>query len=296
MTRSHPPAQPPPAPSPDATGEILPDPPAPAISALDLDRLEDVVAPARRIVAFTGAGISTESGIPDYRGPNGVWARNAVPSIDTIRTDPEAQRDHWRFRKANYPVMLARQPNDGHRALVDLERAGRLLAVITQNIDGLHQKAGNNPERVIELHGSTHRLRCMHCGTEFDGIAIQARLEAGEDDPRCEVCGGPLRSATILFGEALPEAALRKAVAVSQVCDLMLVVGSSLVVNPAARLPAIAKQHGARLVIINRTPTPLDEVADVHLVAEAGPTLRDLVNRLGASHGSAPDGDTSPGE
>ncbi|MGC4190619.1 MAG: Sir2 family NAD-dependent protein deacetylase [Thermomicrobiales bacterium] len=278
--------------SPLSSEEMWPDLLAPEISSADMDRLEDVVAPARRIVAFTGAGISTESGIPDYRGPNGVWARNAIPSVDTLRTDPDAQREHWRFRRANYPVMLARQPNDGHRALVDLERAGRLLAVITQNIDGLHQKAGDHPERVIELHGSTHRLRCMTCGTEYDGLAIQKRLDAGEEDPRCEVCGGPLRSATILFGEPLPEAALRKAVAVSQVCDLMLVVGSSLVVNPAARLPAIAKQHGARLVIINRTPTPLDDIADVHLVAEAGPTLRDLVRRLGVP-GMATSGDPS---
>ena len=262
-------------------GEIQPDVPAPAASAEEIDRLAEVVGFARRIVAFTGAGISTESGIPDYRGPNGVWARQAIPSVETLRTDPDAQREHWRFRKANYPIMLARQPNDGHRALAELERAGRLLAVITQNIDGLHQKAGNHPERVIELHGSTHRLRCTRCGTEFDGVAIQRRLEAGEEDPRCEVCGGPLRSATILFGEALPEAALRKAVAVSQVCDLMLVVGSSLVVNPAARLPVIAKQRGARLVIVNRTPTPLDALADVHLVAEAGPTLTTLIRRLG---------------
>ncbi|MGB3327684.1 MAG: Sir2 family NAD-dependent protein deacetylase [Thermomicrobiales bacterium] len=264
----------------EPASDILPDPQAPAVSAVEMDRLEDVVGPARRIVAFTGAGISTESGIPDYRGPNGVWARNAIPSIETVRSDPEAQREHWRFRRANYPVMLARQPNDGHRALVALEQSHRLLAIITQNIDGLHQKAGDHPERVIELHGSTHRLRCMNCGTEYDGIAIQARLDAGEEDPRCDVCGGPLRSATILFGEPLPEAALRKAVAVSQVCDLMLVVGSSLVVNPAARLPVIAKQHGARLVIINRTPTPLDALADVHLVAEAGPTLHELIRRL----------------
>lgn len=266
--------------SPQASDSFLPDPPAPAISPDELDRLAELVAPAQRIVAFTGAGISTESGIPDYRGPNGVWARNAIPSVQTLRDDPETRRDHWTFRRANYPVMLARQPNAGHRALADLERAGRLLAVITQNIDGLHQKAGNHPERVIELHGSTHRLRCMRCGTEFDGVAIQQRLEAGEEDPRCEVCGGPLRSATILFGEPLPEAALRKAVAVSQVCDLMLVIGSSLVVNPAARLPGIAKQRGASLVIINRTPTPLDQLADLHLVAEAGPTLTALVQRI----------------
>jgi NAD-dependent deacetylase len=232
------------------------------------------------MVIFTGAGISTESGIPDYRGPNGVWARNAVPTIETIRTDPDAQRKHWQFRKANYPVMLSRQPNPGHLAIARFERAGRLLAIVTQNIDGLHQKAGSSPDRVIELHGTTHKLRCMNCGTEYSGILIQKRLEAGEEDPRCTVCGGPLRSATILFGEPLPAEALRKSVAVAQACDLMLVVGSSLVVNPAARLPQIAKQHGARLVIVNRTATPLDDLADMHLKAEAGPTLSALADRV----------------
>lgn len=245
-----------------------------------MDRLVDIVAASQRMVVFTGAGISTESGIPDYRGPNGVWARNAIPSIATIDTSDSAQRAHWEFRRENYPIMVARQPNEGHRALARFEHAGRLLAVITQNIDGLHQKAGHQSDRVIELHGSTHRLRCMNCGREYDGLAIQQRLEAGEKDPRCEVCGGPLRSATILFGEPLPADALRMAVAVSQASDLMLVVGSSLVVNPAARLPAIAKQQGARLVILNRTPTPLDSIADLHLEAEAGPTLAELARRV----------------
>lgn len=259
---------------------IHPDPLAPETSSADMDRLVDIVAASQRMAVFTGAGISTESGIPDYRGPNGVWARNAIPSIETLRTDEEAQKEHWKFRREHYPQMLAREPNLGHLALARFEAAGRLLAIITQNIDGLHQKAGNRPDRVIELHGSTHRLRCMNCGTEYDGREIQERLEAGAEDPRCTVCGGPLRSATVLFGEPLPQQALKLAVAVSQACDLMLVVGSSLVVNPAARLPAIAKEKGARLVIINRTPTPLDAVADMHLQAEAGPTLDELARRV----------------
>jgi NAD-dependent deacetylase len=230
--------------------------------------------------AFTGAGISTESGIPDYRGPNGVWARQAIPHVDTIRTDREARLQHWGDRKSRYPQMLAREPNIGHLALAEFERDGRLLAVITQNIDGLHQKAGNSPERVIELHGSTHRVRCTVCGREYPATDIQARLEAGEIDPRCPVCGGALRSGTVLFGESLPSDALRTAHAISRVTDLMLVVGSSLVVNPAARLPMIAKQNGARLVLINQESTPLDDAVDVRIRGSAGEALGGIAERL----------------
>jgi NAD-dependent deacetylase len=238
-----------------------------------------------RMAAFTGAGISTESGIPDYRGPNGVWQTGKIPHIDTIRTDRDARLEFWQQRRRTYPTMLAREPNDGHRALARFERAGKLLAIVTQNIDGLHQKAGNQADRVIELHGSSHRIRCVSCGRVYDGSAIQARLDAGEEDPRCEVCGGILRSATILFGEALPKQALHTAFAVAQHTDLMLVVGSSLVVNPAARLPVIARERGAGLVIINREPTPLDDLADVRVTADAGPTLRLLADRvLGDRH------------
>lgn len=239
-----------------------------------------IVSGARRLVAFTGAGISTESGIPDYRGPNGVWATRDIPHIDRIRTDAEARISYWRERRAHYPVMLQREPNDGHRALADLERQGRLLAIVTQNIDGLHQKAGNSPEQVIELHGSTHRIRCIANGHLFDGVDIQARLEAGEEDPHCEICGSPLRSATILFGEPLPERALRTAAAVAQAADVMLVVGSSLVVNPAARLPTIAQRHGAKVILVNREPTPLDDAADVLIRADAGPTLRAMIDAV----------------
>jgi NAD-dependent deacetylase len=246
----------------------------------ELEQLAAVIAGSERLVVFTGAGISTESGIPDYRGPNGVWARNAIPHIDNVRTDGDAQREMWEFRRKRYPEMLAKQPNRGHMAIANLERDGKLLAIITQNIDGLHQKAGNSPERVIELHGSTHRLRCQNCGREYDGEAIQARLDAGEADPRCVVCGGPLRPSTILFGESLPPDALRAAVAVAQAADVMLVVGSSLAVNPAARLPQIARKEGAKIVIVNRTPTPLDRIADLRILADAGSTLSNAYDLL----------------
>jgi NAD-dependent deacetylase len=252
--------------------EFVEELPAPAV----LDRMVELVQSSNRMVAFTGAGISTESGIPDYRGPNGVWQTGKIPHIETIRTDDEARREFWQQRRESYPTMLARTPNAGHAALARFEEAGKLLAVITQNIDGLHQKAGNNAERVIELHGSSHRLRCLQCGTVYDGVTIQVRLEAGEKDPRCDVCGGPLRTSTILFGEPLPAAALQLAQRVTLATDLMLVVGSSLVVNPAARLPAIARERGAGLIIINRTPTPLDALADIRVAAEAGPTLAAL--------------------
>lgn len=256
--------------------EFVEELPAPDV----LDRMVDLVRASTRMVAFTGAGISTESGIPDYRGPNGVWTTGNIPHVETIRTDDEARREFWQQRRQTYPTMLARQPNAGHLALARFEDAGKLLAVITQNIDGLHQKAGNHAERVIELHGSSHRLYCLKCGTQYDGETIQARLEAGEEDPRCTVCGGPLRTSTILFGEAMPVEALRLAQRVTLAADLMLVVGSSLVVNPAARLPAIAKQRGAGLIIINRTPTPLDAEADIRVAAEAGPTLAALASRV----------------
>jgi NAD-dependent deacetylase len=255
-------------------------PHTPPADPRDLDRVANLIRSSERMSVFTGAGISTESGIPDYRGPNGVWARQAIPHIDTMRTDRAARIEHWKERRARYPEMLARIPNAGHEAIVRFEQGGRLLALITQNIDGLHQKAGNSPERVIELHGSTHVIRCTNCGREFAGVDILRRLDAGEVDPRCEVCGGVLRGGTVLFGEALPEHALRLAYGVARATDLMLVVGSSLVVNPAARLPAIAKENGAHLVIINQSSTPLDELADVRIEASAGDTLRGIANRV----------------
>ena len=250
---------------------------------LDIDlnpRLIELGKNARRIVALTGAGISTESGIPDYRGPNGLWATQKPPEIGDYETNEVARVGFWQERRRRYPQMLEREPNDGHLALADLEASGRLLAIVTQNIDGLHQKAGNDADRVIELHGTTHEVRCMSCGRRYSGEAIQARLEAGEVDPRCPVCGGVLRSGTILFGESLPVRAIEQALAVSQAADLMLVIGTSLVVNPAARLPAIAKRSGAAVAIVNREPTPFDEQADVVERCGAGPILRAFADTL----------------
>jgi len=252
-----------------------------------LASLAAIVAGSWRIVAFTGAGISTESGIPDYRGPNGVWASGIVPTRANIQTDTEGQRRYWSERRESYPLLVAREPNAGHLALVRLFEAGRLQAVITQNIDGLHQKAGMPPDRVIELHGSAHRVRCLDCERTFPGGEIHGRQEEGEDEPRCAVCGGPLRSATVLFGESLPAAAFQEAVRLANGADLMLVVGSSLVVNPAAHIPVVAKRAGATLAIINREPTPLDDLADVRLWTDAGPTLSSLVGSRESGVGSS---------
>jgi NAD-dependent deacetylase len=256
---------------PSATRRLLTD--SPSATDRALTALIDLVAHATNIVAFTGAGISTESGIPDYRGPGGVWERNAPPTIGDFLENPETRHQYWENRRTRYHELAASQPNAGHLTLAALERAGRLTHVITQNIDGLHQKAGNSPDRVIELHGTAHRIRCLDCGTEWPASDLQSRLMTTEGELRCDICGGPLRAATILFGEPLPREALDRAIAAARACDLMLVVGSSLIVNPAAQLPVLAKRGGARLAIVNRTPTPLDPLADVHLFGESGPIL-----------------------
>jgi NAD-dependent deacetylase len=241
--------------------------------------LIDIARPARVISAFTGAGISTESGIPDYRGPGGVWERNAPPTLSDFRENLETRRQYWEERRGRYSVLRDTQPNAGHLALARLQFAGRLSYVITQNIDGLHQKAGSDPERTIELHGTAHRVRCLDCGASWPADQIQARLEL-EPLPDCAICGGMIRAATVLFGQALPEDALRRAFAVARATDLMLVVGSSLVVQPAARLPQIAVANGARLAIVNNEPTPLDSLADVVVRSSAGPVLSALADAL----------------
>ncbi len=235
---------------------------------------------ASAIVAMTGAGISTESGIPDYRGPGGVWETQKPPTIGDFLDNPETRREFWRRRLTDYPKLASREPNAGHLALADLERRGTLLAIVTQNIDGLHQKAGNSERRVIELHGNAHQLRCVDCGTIFPADEAHRRLEAGETEPACSVCGGILRSGTVLFGDPMPKAALESSLAAALACDVLLIVGSSLVVNPAARLPENARRNGASLIVINRTATPVDHLADIHILGEAGPTLSDLVARL----------------
>jgi NAD-dependent deacetylase len=234
---------------------------------------------AASITVLTGAGISTESGIPDFRGPQGVWTKNpgaqALSSIDVYLADPEVRRRAWQAR-LDHPAWSAR-PNAGHRALVDLERTGRLRALVTQNIDGLHQAAGSRPDLVIEIHGTIRQVGCLSCGDRTPMAAVLERVAAGEDDPPCRKCGGILKSATISFGQALEPAVLTAAISAAQACDVLLAVGTSLSVYPAAGLCDFALGSGAKLVIINAESTPYDHVAHAVLREPIGTVLPRLV-------------------
>ncbi len=247
----------------------------------DLDRLAGWLAGARSGVAFTGAGISTESGIPDFRGPDGFWKRNdqAKFTIQNYVRDPAHRKERWRMaveRKSFMRTDVA--PNAGHVALAALEQLGCIRGVITQNIDGLHHEAGN--EHVLELHGTSKRIACLSCGESWPAPDVLKRVEEGEEDPACTSCGGILKSATISFGQQLPQDVLQEAHRWSLEADVYLVVGSSLVVTPAADLPGVAKQRGAKLAIVNREPTERDFYFDVAVLADAGPTLSDVVSRI----------------
>jgi NAD-dependent deacetylase len=220
-----------------------------------------------RIVALTGAGISTESGIPDFRGPQGVWTKNPkaerLSNIQHYMSDPEVRRLAWQSR-LDHPAWSA-APNAGHRALVELERRGALQAVITQNIDGLHQQAGHAPEMVIEVHGTMREVMCMACGWRGPMRLALDRVRAGEDDPPCRRCGGILKSATISFGQSLDADVIQRAMRAAGRADLLLAIGTSLQVYPVAGAVPVAKASGARVVIVNAEPTPFDEIADAVL-------------------------------
>ncbi|WP_243710982.1 Sir2 family NAD-dependent protein deacetylase [Actinomadura sp. KC216] len=233
---------------------------------------------AAAITVLTGAGISTDSGIPDFRGPQGVWTKDpaaaATATIDAYVGAKEVRRRVWRSRRDS-PVWDA-EPNAAHAALVELERAGRLRALITQNIDGLHQRAGTSAGKIIEIHGSLREAVCLSCDLRTPMPEILARIDAGEDDPPCAACGGIQKSATISFGQVLDRDVLDAAVTAARSCDLFLAVGTSLTVQPAAGLCLEAVDHGARLVIINAEETPYDELADAVLrqpIGEALPRL-----------------------
>jgi NAD-dependent deacetylase len=220
---------------------------------------------ARRICVLTGAGISTDSGIPDYRGPNGVWTRE--PDAEKLVTlsyyvaDPEIRRRSWLMRRDLQAAAV--RPNPGHAALVELERSGRLRALLTQNIDGLHHAAGSSPDVVLELHGTVHAVECLTCGTRSAMADALARVAAGEPDPACTVCGGVLKSATVYFGQALDGEVIDAAAAAAADCDVFVAVGTSLGVYPAAGLVEVAAAAGARVVIVNAQPTPYDRIADL---------------------------------
>lgn len=242
---------------------------------MTFDQITELSANSSRIVGFTGAGISTESGIPDFRSPNGVWANNRIIEYGEFVSSRAGRVEYWRQKVSMWPEMRDAEPNAGHRAFVELEQQGKLRALITQNIDGLHQRAGNR--NVIELHGTTTECECLTCGARISMDEAVARVESGDLAPECDACGGLLKPATISFGQSMPMLAMKAAVEACQDCEVFLAVGSSLVVYPAASLPELAKESGAALVIINRTPTPLDGFADLVMNEEIGKALPKLV-------------------
>jgi NAD-dependent deacetylase len=241
--------------------------------------VRDWVAQARRVVALTGAGISTESGIPDFRGPQGVWTKNPkAEKLSDIRyymADPEVRRLAWQQR-LSHPAWEAK-PNAGHMALVALEQSGQLHALITQNIDGLHQRAGNSAKKVIEVHGTVHHVVCMSCNWRGPMLEVLERVRAGEEDPPCQSCGGILKSATISFGQALVPEVIERAMQAAGETDLLLAIGTSLSVYPIANTVPLAKAARARVVILNAEPTPLDELADAVLRGAIGEVLPQLI-------------------
>lgn len=234
---------------------------------------------AQRVTVLTGAGVSTPSGIPDFRGPNGLWTKDpgaaAMFDIHRYRTDPDLRRRAWLNRR-DHPAWTA-EPNEAHAAFVALEQSGRLRALLTQNIDGLHQLAGSSPDAVVELHGTLFDSACLDCGERVPMASVLNRVDAGEDDPPCLACGGIQRSATIAFGQSLEQDVVEAAVEAAADCDVFLAAGTSLQVNPAAGLCRVAMRAGARLVVANGSPTPYDAVAHAVLRDELTEVLPALL-------------------
>ena len=242
-----------------------------------VERLGELIAEARVIVPFTGAGISTETGIPDFRSPGGLWTRNRPIPFDEFVADQEARDESWRRRFAMEEVFAAAMPGRGHLALATLYRAGKIPAVITQNIDNLHQASGFAADDVIELHGNTTYARCIGCEARYELPWVKTRFDQAGCAPNCSACGAPVKTATISFGQAMPEDEMRRAAELSRHCDLFIAIGSSLVVWPAAGFPLMAKRAGAKLVIINNEATEQDEHADLVIHHDIGETLGPFV-------------------
>lgn len=242
-----------------------------------IDLLGDMIAEARTIVPFTGAGISTESGIPDFRSPGGLWTRNKPIPFGDFVASQDARDEAWRRRFAMEPSFAAARPGRGHRALASLYKAGKVPAIVTQNIDNLHQASGFSPEHVIELHGNTTYATCIGCGMRFEIPWVKQRFDETGIAPSCIVCGEPVKTATISFGQSMPEDEMRRAAELAQHCDLFLAIGSSLVVWPAAGFPMLARNCGAKLVIINNEPTDQDDIADLVIRYDIGETLGPFV-------------------
>lgn len=229
----------------------------------DVAQLRRLIEASRRAVVFTGAGISTESGIPDFRSPTGIWARMKPIEFQDYVSSAAARREAWRRKFAGEPVMRAAEPNRGHRAVARLVREGKVSAVITQNIDGLHQASGVPEDRVVELHGNATYAHCLRCGTRYEIDALRDAFERDGEVHDCLACGGLIKTATVSFGQSMPEGAMQRARAETLAADLCVVLGSSLVVYPAAGFPEMAKRNGARLAIVNNEETGLDALADL---------------------------------
>src|ERR1700753_723806 len=242
-----------------------------------VERLGEMIAGASSIVPFTGAGLSTESGIPDFRSPGGLWTRNRPIPFDEFLASADARDETWRRRFAMEPTFAAARPGRGHRALASLYKAGKVPAIITQNIDNLHQMSGFAADHVVELHGNTTYARCIGCGQAYDLPWVKQRFDATGAAPDCSACEQPVKTATISFGQAMPEEAMRRAAELAQQCDLFLAIGSSLVVWPAAGFPLIAKESGARIGIINNEPTDQDDIADLVIRHDIGEALGPFV-------------------
>lgn len=244
----------------------------------ELAHFAKLVRAAQRGVAFTGAGISTESGIPDFRGPQGVWNTETPVYYQEFMADREARIRAWQRGVRMYRRCADARPNDGHFAIAELQRRGHISSVITQNIDGIHHDAGS--ARIIELHGTNRRSSCQHCGKEWPTSTIVDRVEKGDEAPECDACGGPIKTSTISFGQGMPENEMRQALEVTLAADLFVSIGSSLVVEPAASFPRLAKQAGASLVILNNQETPLDDLADLVIRQPVGETMMALLRHL----------------
>ena len=242
--------------------------------------LAELIGSSRRAVVFTGAGMSTESGIPDFRSPGGIWTKMLPIEFQDYLSDPEARRISWQRRLEMEESWKTVLPNDGHKAVAELVARGKVSHVITQNIDGLHQASGVPAEKMIELHGNTRHAKCLDCGTRAEIAGILAHFRAHGAAPDCATCGGLIKTATISFGQPMPEEEMARAQAASMACDLMLVLGSSLGVFPAAGFPLLARRNGARLAILNRDETPQDRFADLVIHGEIGPTLGTVIDDL----------------
>ncbi len=240
--------------------------------------MSDIIKAKKKIVILTGAGISTESGIPDFRSPGGLWSIYRTVTIQEFLANEEDRKYYWQYKRESYKNIVKANPNDGHNALVTLEKKGKLQCLITQNIDGLHQIAGNSSNLILELHGTDRQVICLKCSKLYNRDEIQAHLERSDDVPVCDDCGGWLKPATVSFGQNLQPQIIEQAMYESEHCDAFLVIGSSLTVHPAALLPEHAKRSGAWLGILNGDPTPLDSFSDWVCHDPAGQVLQKAIN------------------